>query len=100
MVVEFGSTVDEAVNDTVMAFDSAVSAAGIDGVIETVPTYRSLQVVYDPLTIRATQLIPRLRELGSTARTGLAAGGGNGRSRCATAAISARIWSGWPVPAT
>ena len=53
LVVEFGSTVNEAVNDTVMAFDSAVSAAGIDGIVETVPTYRSLQVVYDPLTIRA-----------------------------------------------
>ncbi len=70
LVVEFGSTVDEAVNDTVMAFDSAVMAAGIDGVIETVPTYRSLQVVYDPLTIRAAALIPRLRDLGSMARTG------------------------------
>ncbi len=69
LVVEFGSTVDEAVNDTVMAFDSAVAAAGIDGVIETVPTYRSLQVVYDPQVVRAAQLIPRLRSLGGHAQT-------------------------------
>jgi len=63
LVVEFGTTVDEAVNDRVMALDGAVAKAAIPGVIETVPTYRSLQVVYDPLTIRAKDLVARLTAL-------------------------------------
>lgn len=67
VVVEFGSGVDAAVNDRVMALDAAVAAAAIGGVIETVPTYRSLQVVYDPLAIRAKDLVPRLQILVSGA---------------------------------
>ena len=78
LVVEFGSTVDEAVNERVMALDARIVAAGVEGVVETVPTYRSLQVVYDPAVVRAARLIPRLAEL--AAETG-------------TAARSRRLWT-------
>lgn len=68
VVVEFGSTVDEALSDRVMALDARIAEAGIAGVVETVPTYRSLLVTYDPLQIRARQLIPRLADLAMDAR--------------------------------
>jgi len=74
VVVEFGSAVDEALSDRVMAMDARIAEAGIEGVVETVPTYRSLLVVYDPLAIRARQLIPRLAELAANAGEATAVG--------------------------
>lgn len=46
--VEFGDRIDERVNAKVMALDSAVSSLQVPGLIETVPTYRSLLIHYDP----------------------------------------------------
>jgi 5-oxoprolinase (ATP-hydrolysing) subunit B len=48
MTVEFARNIDDAANDRVLALDRALAAAPIDGVTETVPTYRSLLVHYDP----------------------------------------------------
>ena len=48
LTVEFGSTIDPRLNARVLALDPRV-AAGVPGVVETVPTYRSLLVHYDPL---------------------------------------------------
>jgi KipI family sensor histidine kinase inhibitor len=48
MTVEFASDIDNAANQRVLALDRAMSAAPIEGVRETVPTYRSLLVHYDP----------------------------------------------------
>ena len=48
LTVEFGSTIDPRLNARVLALDARV-AAGVSGVVETVPTYRSLLVHYDPL---------------------------------------------------
>lgn len=50
--VEFGDTVSEAINARVLALDAALRARSPDGVIELVPTYRSLMIHFDPL--RAT----------------------------------------------
>jgi KipI family sensor histidine kinase inhibitor len=47
LVVQFGEEIDPALNARVLALDARV-AQGIPGVIETVPTYRSLLVHYDP----------------------------------------------------
>jgi 5-oxoprolinase (ATP-hydrolysing) subunit B len=46
LVVQFGGEIDPALNARVLALDARV--AGITGVVETVPTYRSLLVHYDP----------------------------------------------------
>lgn len=63
LTVELGNVIDPAVNDLVVTLDDRIRAAAIPGVEETIPTYRSLQVVYDPLVIRAARLIPLLRAL-------------------------------------
>ena len=47
ITVEFGAEIDLDVNRRVYAFADAVEAAGLPGVVETVPSYRSLLVQYD-----------------------------------------------------
>ncbi len=60
---EFGNAISEEINGRVMAMDAAVRAAEIPGVTETVPTYRSLLVCYDPYVISFGVLSRRLRGL-------------------------------------
>ena len=48
IVVEFARVIDDGANQRVLALDKALAAASVDGVTETVPTYRSLLVHYDP----------------------------------------------------
>jgi len=57
LVVEFGADVDPDVNDRVLALDAALAALALDGVRETVPTYRSLMVHYDPLVLTRRALV-------------------------------------------
>ena len=51
VTVEFSRTIDDDANQRVLALDKALAASPIDGITETVPTYRSLLVHYDPCTI-------------------------------------------------
>ncbi len=46
--VELGDTLDAALNARVHALDALLRAAAPAGLVETVPTYRSLLVMYDP----------------------------------------------------
>jgi KipI family sensor histidine kinase inhibitor len=51
ITVEFARTIDDAANERVLALDRALMEAPVEGVTETVPTYRSLLVHYDPVRI-------------------------------------------------
>jgi KipI family sensor histidine kinase inhibitor len=51
ITVEFSRNIDEAANQRVLALDRTMAREPIAGVTETVPTYRSLLVHYDPLQI-------------------------------------------------
>lgn len=68
LVVEFGSAIDASVSARVLALDAALMAAPPGGVIETVPTYRSLMIHYDPLRIGREALVAAVRR--SLARRG------------------------------
>jgi inhibitor of KinA len=57
LVVEFGDTVDPAINDRVLALDAALRADPPAGTREFVPTYRSLMIHYDPLQIDRQTLV-------------------------------------------
>lgn len=61
LVVEFGDTVDPAINDRVLALDAALSADPPAGTREFVPTYRSLMIHYDPLQIDREALVAIVR---------------------------------------
>jgi KipI family sensor histidine kinase inhibitor len=51
ITVEFSRHIDDAANQRVLALDRALANEPIAAVTETVPTYRSLLVHYDPLQI-------------------------------------------------
>ncbi len=63
LTVEFGSEISEEINGRVMAMDDAIRSANLYGVTETVPTYRSLLVCYNPRRVRFGLLSRRLRGL-------------------------------------
>jgi KipI family sensor histidine kinase inhibitor len=62
LVVEFGETVDPAVNDRVLALDATLRADPPTGAREFVPTYRSLMIHYDPLLTEKDRLIAAVSE--------------------------------------
>jgi KipI family sensor histidine kinase inhibitor len=49
LAIEFGDRIDSALIARVHAFDAALNQLHLAGVIETVPTYRSTTVHFDPL---------------------------------------------------
>lgn len=61
--VEFGETIEPAINDSVLALDQALFEAKIEGIIETVPTYRSLMVHFDPRRWQTAGLIEIIKGL-------------------------------------
>jgi len=63
LTVEFGRIIDAAINRQVLALDRNLTAAAITGVVESVPTYRSLLVHYDPVQIGFAELSQRLLAL-------------------------------------
>jgi 5-oxoprolinase (ATP-hydrolysing) subunit B len=63
ITVEFSRTIDDAANRRVLALDRTLSREPVAGVTETVPTYRSLLVHYDPLQIDFEALSGKLTTL-------------------------------------
>ena len=54
--VEFGNEISPEINAKIRAFKIALEKENIDGIVETVPTYRSLMVVYRPEVILFKEL--------------------------------------------
>jgi inhibitor of KinA len=63
VTVEFGDRIDRVVSEAVLRLNAFVRAANLHGVVETVPTFRSLTVHYDPLAADGASLIPEIEEL-------------------------------------
>ncbi|MBW4091087.1 MAG: 5-oxoprolinase subunit PxpB [Proteobacteria bacterium] len=63
LTVDFGDVIDPELNRAVLALEQAVAAAELPGVLETVPSYRALMVLYDPTEIGFDPLAARLRAL-------------------------------------
>jgi len=79
LTVEFGDSIDPAINAAVIALDIALAAAELPGIVETVPTYRSLLICYEPVELPYQALVDTVREL---------IGGNSGRPR-----RPGRVWS-------
>src|SRR5262245_64559876 len=56
LVVEFGDRVDAHLSALVLALGQKLEASGLPGVVEVVPTFRSLMVHYDPLQLTHADL--------------------------------------------
>jgi KipI family sensor histidine kinase inhibitor len=63
ITVEFSRHIDDAANRRVLALDRTLAHEAIAGVTETVPTYRSLLVHYDPQQIDFSALSDKLAAL-------------------------------------
>ena len=57
LVVEFGTRVDQGLNNLVVALDARLREEAWPGIVETVPTYRSLLVLFDPIILGRRELI-------------------------------------------
>jgi KipI family sensor histidine kinase inhibitor len=66
LTVEFGRTISPALNARVMRLDALLNAAQIPGMIESVPTYRSLFIQYDPVRLSFDALVDAVRRLEGT----------------------------------
>jgi KipI family sensor histidine kinase inhibitor len=56
LVVEFGSRIDRRLSAQVLALARRLGELRLEGIIEIVPTFRSLMVHYDPLVLSAAAL--------------------------------------------
>lgn len=61
--VEFGNEISTEINARIRAFNIALQNSGIEGIVETVPTYRSLMVHYRPEVILYGALVEKLKGL-------------------------------------
>ena len=77
LTVQFGFDVDRALSSKIMALRVAVDEAMLVGVVETVPTYRSLLIHYDPLQSSQSTLINALTPMIAQLDEGR-----EGRARC------------------
>lgn len=62
VVIEFGDTIDRRISALVLGLDQRLTNASIPGVVETVPTLRSLMVHYDPSITSFGVLSERIAE--------------------------------------
>jgi KipI family sensor histidine kinase inhibitor len=63
LTVELGNEISIAINAQVRALAIGIEAAGIPGLTEVIPTYRSIGVEYDPLVTTFEDMQARIREV-------------------------------------
>ena len=56
LVVEFGDRIERALSNDVLRLDASLRSSRLPGVVETVPTFRSLMVHYDPVATTCADL--------------------------------------------
>ena len=56
LVVEFGTSIDPKINDQVVSYQTYLEKNPPPGVIELLPTYRSLMITYDPVRTNYQEL--------------------------------------------
>ena len=69
--IEFGNEINAEINSAIRNFNHLIKSSNIHGVIETVPTFRSLMVHYDPTKILFEELKRELELLTANIRTDL-----------------------------
>ncbi|MFV0299065.1 MAG: 5-oxoprolinase subunit PxpB [Hyphomicrobiaceae bacterium] len=61
LVVEFGDHIDRQTSDRVLALADALGNQALAGIVELVPTFRSLMIHYDPIRLDARTLEQQVR---------------------------------------
>ncbi len=63
LLAEFGDDISPRVNEKVRRMHLALQTEPVEGTVETVPTYRSLLILYDPLILSIEALKKRLERI-------------------------------------
>lgn len=63
LLLELGDEISFEVNEKVRRITLAIRSEAIDGIVEIIPTYRSLLILYNPLILSLGALKERLRRL-------------------------------------
>ena len=63
LLLEFGDEISREINEKVRRMALAIQAETIEGIIETVPTYRSLLIIYNPVILSMEDLKERLKRM-------------------------------------
>lgn len=63
LTMEFGNSISKEVNNKIRSITVAIETRNITGIVELVPTYRSLMIHYNPLKISYDELINALQQL-------------------------------------
>lgn len=61
LVVDFGDRIERSLNNQVLALAQAIAEDRLEGVIETVPTFRSLMICFEPERVAFGQLVEHVR---------------------------------------
>ncbi|KQT90405.1 5-oxoprolinase subunit PxpB [Methylobacterium sp. Leaf466] len=75
--ITFGDSIDDALTSRVLALDGLLKEVALPGLVEVVPTYRSLTVHLDPIAVDPARLAADVLALAG---------------RCTTASRPTRIW--------
>lgn len=62
VVAEFGNTIDPLINDQVQAMTARIHSAGLAGIRELIPSFRSLLILYDPRLLSYQKLTETLKQ--------------------------------------
>ncbi len=63
LVIEFGQAIDEKINAKVAKLTKLINETKLEGIIEVVPTYRSLLVYFEPLILSRKTLIDKVNTM-------------------------------------
>jgi KipI family sensor histidine kinase inhibitor len=63
LLLEFGDDISREINERVRRTALAIQAEAMEGIIETVPTYRSLLIIYNPVILPVEDLKKRLNRI-------------------------------------
>lgn len=69
VIVEFGNEISPEINAKVKAFYETLKASDMPGLVDLIPTFRSLLIHYDPVRIRYGALVERAEQLLQRAST-------------------------------
>ena len=63
IVMEFGNTIEKEINAKIAAVVENLKKKNIDGILDILPTYRSILINYDPVKISYSEMVETLKGL-------------------------------------
>ena len=63
LVMEFGNSISPIINSKIRNMANILSQSPLKGLIEIIPTYRSISIIYNPIETAYDELVNNLKEL-------------------------------------